>query len=436
MKGVRTDDEVVSNSGQPSVTQSTRSATRLDAMVLSLMATAMFALPLISASILSGLELIGMMVTLAMALIAAHGYASVFRTRELPRSPSVLAALFFPVSIVVSLAASPSGTGFILVLFGVIAGGVSLAVGSLDRSQLRNSVALPLLAASAIQTVLIIAQTLTDRAVGVSLFERGAELQVIDGLIRPQGIMEHVYEPAALALLAAGVAAITIPDRGRWRPIWMGGIFLCGVAIGLTHSRAALLGLLLMAICLGIAVVRRIDGAGTMGMAMLIGLVIAGALTAPSWVARADHSTNGNLDDMTLGRVTLVKQAVRMSLDHPILGVGPARYKETMREEYEASERYPFAVHNVSLLVAAENGIVASLILTSLVVWTAIRAIRAGPLAAALVFSISGFLMLDALHADRPIGVVMTGVWIGAMCVGTSASSRYQSGERLAHPSR
>jgi O-antigen ligase len=280
---------------------------------------------------------------------------------------------------------------------------------------LRRLVAVPLLATSSLQALLVLTQTLTDRPIGLSLIEPGAELETIDGLLRSQGTLNHVYETAALSLLAVGVAFITVPDNSRWRTAWIVAAALAGSTVGLTHSRAAVLSVLLMIPFIALTVRMHDRGALQVGGAFLIGLTIAAAFTSSAWALRGDQSTSGDLDDISLGRITLATQALEMAVDHPLVGVGPGLYMETLEQRYETDQRYPFMVHNVSLAVAAENGIPAAILASFFCGWAMLRAIRSGPTGALLALSLVGFLLFDVLHYDRPVGLLMTAIWLGVL---------------------
>lgn len=336
-------------------------------------------------------------------------------TRSFPATPATIAGVILAPLMVLSFVASPSGKGAILTVFAVVAAGVTLTIATLRHEDLERSVAVPLLVTSSVQSILVIAQTLTDRAIGLSLIEPGAELQFIDGLLRSQGTMRHVYEPAALALLAGGVAVVTTPEKTGLRYLWIAAAGLAGTTIGLTHSRAALLGFGLLAIFLVVAMARRYPGVTAVGGALLLGFAVATVLTASAWALRGDHSTTGDLDDASLGRVTLAKQAVQMAADNPVVGVGPGLYLDTMRSDYELDERYPFVVHNVSLAVAAENGFAAAVLASFFVAWAVVRAVRSDPVWAMLAVAPTGFLLFDVLHYDRPVGLLMTGIWLGLL---------------------
>ncbi|MDJ0954171.1 MAG: O-antigen ligase family protein [Acidimicrobiia bacterium] len=337
------------------------------------------------------------------------------RTARIHRNPAYLAGVLLAPLLGITMLASGSNDGLLLTISAFCGGGIVIAGARWDDDQVARRIALPLLLTASFQAVLVIAQTVTDRAVGLTWFAPQAELEVIDGLLRPQGTMSHVYEPAALGLLAAGVAIAVRPGNRRLQPVWLGGAALAGSTVGLTHSRAALFGLILMVPFVIIAGRRGDRHTWQVGAALLAGFAIAALLTSGAWAHRGDHSTAGGLDDASLGRITLAKQAIEMTVDHPIVGVGPGRYLVVLENDYGLDDRYPFIVHSVPMAVAAENGIPAALVLSLLVGWAVIRAVRASPAGAALAVSILGFVLFDAIHYDRGLGILMFGIWLAVL---------------------
>lgn len=353
-----------------------------------------------------------------LSIVTIAGWTTAVHQHLLFDRPATIAAWALTVFMAVALVARPSETGMILTVAAALGSGIVLATCQWSRAELRRLIAAPLLATATLQSILVIAQTLTDRPVGLSLVETGAELHVIDGLLRAQGTMHHVYEPVALSLLAVGLALTTIPTDRSWRLGWAVAAAIAGSTIGLTHSRAALLGVVLATPFLLRAWRQRRPGVAVVGGAFLIGFVIAAALTSSAWALRGDHSTAAGIDDASLGRVTLAQQAMQMSADYPLLGVGPGRYLDTMRDRYQLDERYPFVVHNVTLAVAAENGIPAAIAATALVAWAIAQAVRSGPLGAVAALLPVGLLLFDVLHYDRPVGLLMGAVWLCAIRLG------------------
>ena len=78
-------------------------------------------------------------------------------------------------------------------------------------------------------------------------------------------------------------------------------------------------------------------------------------VTASSWSARIDHSTASDLDDATLGRVTLVRQAATLMKAEPTVGVGPGQYLSAIEARGLLNDSYPYIVHTYSLAFAAET---------------------------------------------------------------------------------
>ncbi len=337
------------------------------------------------------------------------------RNVNIHRNPAYLAGLLLAPIMAITMIASGSSDGLLLTISAFCGGGVVIAAARWKEDQIARRIALPLLLTASFQAILVIAQTATDRAIGLTWFAPQAELEVIDGLLRAQGTMSHVYEPAALGLLAAGIAIAVRPRDRRLRPVWIAGAALTGSAVGLTHSRAALLSLILVAPFVVVAGRRGNRHTWQVGGAMLAGFAIAALLTSGAWAHRGDHTTSGGLDDASLGRITLAEQAIEMTMDHPIVGVGPGRYLTVLETDYGLDERYPFIVHSVPMALAAENGIPAALVLSLLVGWAVIRAVRASPAGAALAVSILGFVLFDAIHYDRGLGILMFGIWLAVL---------------------
>ncbi len=340
---------------------------------------------------------------------------AVARRFSFERNPAQIAAWLLAPIMFVTLLASGSNDGLLLTISALCGAGVVLAAAAWTEDEIARRIALPLLLTSSFQAILVIAQTITDRAIGLTWFAPQAELEVIDGLLRAQGTMSHVYEPPALGLLAAGIAVAVRPSGRTLDMIWVVGAALAGTTVGLTHSRAALLGLVLMTPFLVVGMRRRDRHLMRTGGALLIGFAIAALLTSSAWAQRGEHSTSGGLDDASLGRITLARQALEMTADHPLLGVGPGRYLTVLEADYGLDEQYPYIVHNVPLAFAAENGIPAALVLSFLVGWAVAAASRAGPAGGALAMAILGFVMFDAIHYDRGIGILMFGIWLAVL---------------------
>lgn len=310
-----------------------------------------------------------------------------------------------------------SSTGTLLTF--VAAGGAALAssIATMSWDRFHSYIAVPLLITASIQSGVVALQALSTRPLVLEWIEQGAELETIDGVLRPQGTMDFVFEPALLALVALGVCPAFTPDSGWRRVIWLGGLALVSTTIGFTYSRSAMLGLLLLLGALWITGRRGTRWAKPSVAVIAGGVAVAVALSLSGWLARVDHTTTGSLDDASLGRVTLAVTALEIIRDHP-LGVGTHRYLEVLDDGYLEEGEPGLRVHNFSLLIAAELGIAASLALSALLIAVAVQAMRSGPWQTGMFLVLGPFLVFDVLYYDRSVGIILFMVWLGSLAAG------------------
>jgi O-antigen ligase len=149
----------------------------------------------------------------------------------------------------------------------------------------------------------------------------------------------------------------------RWREVgWMvpAGLVMV-VALALTYSRNAWLGLVVGALVLVLAGQR----AGRTLLALAI-LVVAAAAVSPPAVWQRARSVVDLRDETARDRVAMWQSGLAMIADHPVLGVGPGQVRA-----WYAHYRRPQAVrpstghlHNSPIQIAAERG------LPALAAWT------------------------------------------------------------------
>jgi len=72
-------------------------------------------------------------------------------------------------------------------------------------------------------------------------------------------------------------------------------------------------------------------------------------------------------------------------------------------------------VHNVVLLVGAEGGVLALLVMAALYVGVGWRSLRAGVLALGIYLAYLPFSMLDHFPYSFPQGLLVTGVWLAVL---------------------
>lgn len=337
--------------------------------------------------------------------------------RVLAVRPPILAvwgAWVLALGMLISLVLNPPQTqaGMYWTAAAIVAAAISCAVAELGRRHFVRHVVFPLAIVAAVEGCLMAVQTITGDPVGLRLLWADVELRVIDGILRPQGTFFHVFEPALLATVALGALAIAGDGRRRPRQILAAA---AATPIGLSHSRSAVLGALVVVGALLLAHRRRTAGARSLAVAMVVGLLAAAVLAAPGWLDKLDQSTSGDLDDVSVGRITLARQAVTMIADHPLTGVGTAKYIPTLAAEYEHDPEHPFAVHNFALRVFAELGIPLGLAVVAVTVAAGIQAVRAGPIPGGTYLAMVPWMLFDILYYDRLYGLLILGVWWGVV---------------------
>jgi hypothetical protein len=332
------------------------------------------------------------------------------------RAAAVLAYVVLVVAALVAFVFHPSGAGAILTFAIAAPVGVVLAVAGFTTDELRRFVAAPLLATTAIQAVIVAAQSVTEEAVGYTILHPGGVLLITnDWMVRPQGLYDHVYEPAAVAVIAVALGLALLPGPGRMRTWFLVGIGAATTTVALTHSRSAFLGLLAVFI-IGVVGAVRADKGLQVGMTVVgVTFLIPALLTASAWQVRIEETLRGDLDDASLGRITLMKQAIEMAGDNPFAGVGPNRYMTVLESDYTVDEEYPYVVHNQSLMVTAELGILAGILFTALVVWAGVQAYRAGNRPLLLYAAPVPLFVFDVLLYNKPVGLLLFAVWCGAV---------------------
>lgn len=332
------------------------------------------------------------------------------------RSATVWLSLVLGGGALIAFSFHTSGAGAILTFAIITSVGIVLSVAAYDLEDVRRFVAAPLLATTALQAVTVAIQSATGSAFAYTLLHPGAELLVTnDTIARPQGLFHHVYEPAAVALIAVAIGLAVLPSSGRARWLFLAGTAAATTTIALTHSRSALLGLLLVVAVTAVASIRRHPELRIPAVVTVAAFLVPAMLTASAWQVRIDESAASDLDDASLGRLTLARQAIEMAADHPIAGVGPNRYMTVLEADYSVDEKYPYVVHNESLMVGAELGVVTAVAVTALMVWAGFQAISAGYRPTLLYAAPLPFFVFDVLLYNKPVGLLLFAVWSGVM---------------------
>ena len=335
------------------------------------------------------------------------------------QSAAILLPVFLLAASAFSFVFNPSVEGALLVAPMLGAVGLAVAVAALSLEELRRYVALPLLAMVAFQSLIIAVQAVTKAPTVLStLSPKVLPLFTNGGVVRPQGLYDHSYEAAAVAVVAVALGFALMPDSGRLRIAFLIGMASGAMTVALTYSRAAVLSLVLVCTVAAIAAARGRVPALWAGLAVVVVAFLVSLLfSSGGWTARVDETLSTDLDRATLGRVENLRQGVEVAIDHPWVGVGPNRYLIVLENDY-TKPGDPFGqVHNVPLQVAAELGIPAAIILAVLLLWVGAQAVRDGNRPLLLYAALLPFLLFDVLLYVKLVGLLLVAVWAGALAV-------------------
>jgi len=166
-----------------------------------------------------------------------------------------------------------------------------------------------------------------------------------------------------------------VEERYNFRQMLLGIFLLCIVAIIFTHSRGALLGLLVM---LGLLFLKsRAKIIFLCGI--LIGVPLFLSFAPDAWFNRMDTIQNYEGESSAMGRLWSWELAWRMGLDKPIFGLGFRPFRAEMYAYYTPHLPVRSAdAHSIYFQVLAEHGFVGLAVYLSLLGLTlvALRKIR------------------------------------------------------------
>ncbi|WP_395692771.1 O-antigen ligase family protein [Nocardioides sp.] len=241
----------------------------------------------------------------------------------------------------------------------------------------------------------------------------------------------------AFFLLPAVALAPAVRGEGRGRRFWDAGALVVVVAIVGTLSRGALVGLagmLLLVLLSGMVRARVL--AGLCAAASVAVLVVVVAL--PGLVSVSLHQKGVVADQNVSERLDLWAAAGRMTVEHPLLGLGPGAFA-LHHQDYSTAlpddVNHPLDVaHNTWLEAASELGLagltafVAVLVLAFVEAWGAWRR-RGDPVAAAVCAALVGTTLAATFVSEQ----YYLPFWLlAALAVGVGARSRSTGGALVA----
>lgn len=305
-------------------------------------------------------------------------------------------------------------------------------------------------------TVLAV-RVLTISATAASIY---ALVEFLNGhLTRAEGPITDPNGFGFILITVIPFAAFLFVDDRKRRAIW--GIALVALLAGTlaTLSRGALVGL--AGLLIWAVVTRRLSAVSLLGAALAIAALIAIAFTFFSPIlsqrlAGRERDTGSS----AAARTVFWKAAIDMTVDHPLVGVGPERFDveretylrnspiplEGKQESGGVSKREPVrTAHSSYLEIAAESGILAAsaFCLFLAAIWIALRSFIASPesrtdsqgrrLAAAL----QGSLLAAVLSGIFISGQLDTPFWLIAALAGalTAKDAAERRSSRVRAPS-
>lgn len=351
---------------------------------------------------------------LALVVAGAGGLSAAIRVWR--SHACVLGALAVGLAMVPAAVVNPSDRGAAALVRWTGAVALGLAVGS-ARRQGRQLVVGALAVVTAAHVAVALAQRVASGPIGLNALGE-ARVHEIGGLYASTGLTVHPYVLAAwCAVAGTGLLALE-RRRGSARGLGTMAGMAAFAGIGLTMSRAGALAAVLGLGALAVSTRRSSDRAWRAPVAGAAAALALGALVnLPGWLSRAGQPSGG-VEAISSGRGALVRQAWALLGDNLLTGVGPGRYVLALIERpelVELSSQTPRPVHVTPLLLVVEGGLVVvpALGLLALAICRACR--RGGATAAAVVLAMVPFLALDHLAWSYPQGIVLTGVWLGAL---------------------
>jgi O-antigen ligase len=313
----------------------------------------------------------------------------------------------------------PSGRGVadVLRLLGIVA--IIMAFLELRTTGERAIVLTSIAGVAIFETVLSVLQITTRAPVGLNaLGESTNPLWAFGTTTAPQGTMVHPYVLAGMALVFGVIVAIAMTRGWSW-PLAIATAAAIA-PVGYTYGRAALLGLAVAVICLASGIFRDRGRYLPAVLALCIGAAVPALVWNKGWVERKQQSVRArNESSLTTDRGWLIHEADGLIVDQPLVGVGPGRYVIGLTEKFgqEPNKKVGIfkPVHNLPLLAAAEGGIPAGLLMTALLIAAAWRAYVAGRTGLALWGVYMPFVLLDHFGYSFPMGLIVTGVWLGVI---------------------
>jgi O-antigen ligase len=160
-----------------------------------------------------------------------------------------------------------------------------------------------------------------------------------------------------VAILVALAVLLFAPSR-RYDLVLSVLVLILWIGLFLSFSQSSFASLIVGIVVAGVLAWRRralaVVGV-TAALLMLVGFGPPSPSADPPSLSAAAET---GLNRATRGRFALVKNGLRIAIDHPVIGVGVGGFTTAYRERVPASSVKTTASHNTPITVAAETGVV------------------------------------------------------------------------------
>lgn len=322
------------------------------------------------------------------------------------------------ISVPLSYSLSLSGVGIVHVTFLI---GAYFVLSRAARTETgRSDIALATIAAGSLSALVALAQAF---APAIALPVLRVTESVAEGaeVVRASGFFDNPNTLALLLVLSALFAAerVWTSERASHRGLYAGAVALALGGIGVSYSRAALVGIVVGAVALGAMLIRRMRDR-LVFLATLV-LLFAALLAIPGVGERAYSIIDFTGDASAMDRVYLSEVSIEMFADHPLTGVGIQAFRAAY-PDYEDSRVTIDPVtdgHQMPFSVPAEVGVlglIAEVILAGSLAFALVRAMRSAerPVAAGGLAAMAAIAAMAFFNTF----IFFESMWIAAALVG------------------
>jgi len=248
-------------------------------------------------------------------------------------------------------------------------------------------------------------------------FAEGAEV------VRASAFFDNPNTMALLLVLSALFAAerVWTAERASHRWLYAGAAALALAGIGVSFSRAALVGIVVGAVVLGALLIRRTRDR----LVFLVALValFAAVLALPGVGERAYSIVDFTGDASAMDRVYLSEVSVQMFADHPVTGVGIQAFRAAYPDYADSRVTIDPVTdgHQMPFSVPAEVGVlglIAEVMLAGALAWLLVRAMRSAerPLSAGGLSAMAAISVMALFNTF----IFFESLWIAAALVGAA----------------